>query len=141
MTSSSLKRDDLVYPELSYKLVGYAYEVFNELGYGHHEKNYQKAYAIQLKQNNHTFTEQTYYPLKFKGEIIGKAYLDFEIDEKVIVELKKDALFSKRNIEQVMEYLRLSNKKLAILINFTPQGVKTKRLINFEVTNSDIVIR
>jgi len=137
MAVQNLKRDDLIYPELSFKLIGYAFEVFNELGYGHHEKNYQRAYSILLKQNNHAFQEQKYYDLKFKGEIIGKAFLDFEIDDKVVVELKKDALFSGKHINQTMEYLRLSNKKLAILINFTSKGVKSKRLINFDAVKQD----
>ncbi|MBI4648942.1 MAG: hypothetical protein HY738_20725 [Bacteroidia bacterium] len=50
-----LRRDDLVYPELSYQLIGYAYEVFDELGPGHSEKTYQKAYAIMLRKNNHKY--------------------------------------------------------------------------------------
>ena len=132
MKSPDLKRDDLVYPELSYKLVGYAYEVFNELGYGHPEKVYQRAFAILLKQNNHAFQEQKYYALTFRGEIVGKGFLDFEVEEKVVVELKKNGLYSGKNIQQVMEYLISNKRKLAILINFTAQGVRTKRLINFE---------
>ena len=140
MSTPKLNRDDLVYPELSYKLVGYAFEVFNDLGYGHHEKHYQRAYSILLKQNNHIFEEQKYYNLKFKGEIIGKSFLDFEVEQKIIIELKKDALFSGKHIEQVMEYLKESGLKLAILINFSSQGVRTKRLINFEVINKDSIV-
>ncbi len=83
-----IRRDDLVYPELSYQLVGYAYEVFNELGPGHSEKTYQKAHAVMLTRNNHKFMEQVYYPVKFKNEIISKGFLDFSIEEKIIVELK-----------------------------------------------------
>lgn len=44
-----IQKQDLIYPELSYKLVGLAYNVFNELGHGHLEKIYQKAYAKELK--------------------------------------------------------------------------------------------
>ncbi|MCX6294861.1 MAG: hypothetical protein NTX97_02140 [Bacteroidetes bacterium] len=53
MTISMLKRTDLVYPELSFILVGCAYEVFNELGPGHTEKIYQRALAaifVEKKQ-------------------------------------------------------------------------------------------
>ena len=45
----SLKKD-LVYPELSYKIVGVLFEVYNEIGPGHHEKYYQKAIALGLKK-------------------------------------------------------------------------------------------
>lgn len=50
--------------------------------------------------------EQVYFPLKFKDELIGKTYCDFIVEEKIIVELKKDSRFS----------------KAAILINFTSSG-------------------
>jgi len=125
-----VRRNDLVYPELSYEIVGCAYEVWDELGPGHSEKIYQKSYAIVLRTKNKKFQEQVYYSLKFRDEIVGKGFLDFLIDDKIIVELKKDGNFSKTNIEQVLNYLKLSNLKLAILINFTKEGVKFKRIVN-----------
>jgi GxxExxY protein len=123
-------KQDLVHPELSYNLIGCAYEIFNELGFGHPEKIYQRAFAVQLKTKNIAFKEQVYHPLKFKDEIIGKFFFDFLVDEKVIIELKKDNRFSKQHIDQVNEYLRISGIKLAILINFAPNGVIYKRLVN-----------
>lgn len=122
--------EDLVYPELSYKIVGCAFEVFNELGYGHPEKYYQAALAVALKNKNISYREQAYFPLKFQGEIIGKGFSDFLVEEKVIIELKKNAQFSKTNIDQVNKYLKSSGMKLAILINFTPNGAIFKRLVN-----------
>ncbi len=127
-----LKRSDLVYPELSYKIVGCAFEVFNELGFGHAEKYYQKAMAIALKKAGLNFKEQFYAPLKFQGELVGKLYLDFLVDDKVIVELKKSDHFSKSNIDQVNQYLLSSKTQLAILINFSSKGIISKRLINIE---------
>jgi GxxExxY protein len=125
-----VRRNDLVYPELSYEIVGCAYEVWDELGFGHSEKIYQKSFAIVLRTKNKKFQEQVYYSLKFRDEIVGKGFLDFLIDDKIIIELKKDGNFSKTNIEQVLNYLKLSNLKLAILINFTKEGVKFKRIVN-----------
>ena len=68
--------------------------------------------------------------MKFKDKVIGRGFLDFSVDNKIIVELKKDQTFTKTHIDQVVNYLKLSNYKLAILINFTAQGVKFKRLVN-----------
>lgn len=130
MTISTVKRTDLVYPELSFIIVGCAYEVFNELGPGHTEKIYQRALAAVFEEKKIIFKEQEYYPLKFKDKVIGRGFLDFAVDNKIIVELKKDETFTKTHIDQVVNYLKLSNYKLAILINFTPQGVKFKRLVN-----------
>ncbi|MBI4932166.1 MAG: GxxExxY protein [Bacteroidetes bacterium] len=125
-----VRRDDLVFPELSYQIVGCAYEVFDELGPGHLEKIYQRAFAISLKRKEIKYAEQVGYLLKFKDEIVGKGILDFCVDDKVIVELKKDGNFSKTHIEQVLNYLKLSDLKLSILINFTKEGVKFKRIVN-----------
>jgi len=125
-----VRRNDLVYPELSYEIVGCAYEVWDELGSGHLEKIYQKSLAIVLRTKNIKFQEQVYYSLKFRNEIVGKGFLDFLIDDKIIVELKKEGNFSKTHIEQVLNYLKLSDLKLGILINFTKEGIKFKRIIN-----------
>lgn len=123
-------REDLVYPELSFKIVGCAFEVYNKLGFGHAEKYYQKALSIELTDKKIPFKEQVYFPLRYNDEIIGKGFCDFVIDEKVIVELKKNAHFSKANIDQVNQYLKTSNLKLAILVNYTSSGAIFKRLVN-----------
>lgn len=127
-----VRRNDLVYPELSFKLVGCAYELFNEIGFGHLEKIYQKGYAALLKKQEIIFKEQVYHPLKIGDEVIGKLFFDFLIDEKVVVELKKDARFSKQHIDQVNQYLKASKLKLALLINFTGNGVVFKRILNIQ---------
>lgn len=127
-----LRKQDLVYPDLSYKINGCAYEVFNELGFGHQEKFYQRAMAVQFKKEGIIFKEQVYTPLKFKEEVIGKQYFDFLVEDKIIVELKKNAVFSKRNIDQVKQYLQTSKLQLALLINFSSTGVISKRIVNVQ---------
>jgi GxxExxY protein len=130
MKTPDLRRNDLAYPELSYQIVGCAYEVFKSLGHGHPEKIYQRAMAILFKERNINYKEQVYIPVKFRDKIVGKSFLDFSIEEKIIVELKKDFHFSKTHIDQVLNYLKTSELKLAILINFGKEGVTFKRIIN-----------
>lgn len=125
-----VERQDLIYPELSYKLVGLAYNVFNELGHGHLEKIYQKAYAKELKEAEIVFKEQAPYKVIYKEEVIGNNYLDFLIDDKVIVELKRSDFHTKKYIDQVSNYIKVSDLKLALLINFTSSGVRIKRVVN-----------
>ncbi len=127
---TNLRRDDLIYPDLSYKIIGCAYDVFNELGFGHHEKFYQKALAIAFRKKGLAFKEQVYKALKFQDEIVGKLFFDFIVEDKIVVELKKSNFYSKINIEQVNEYLKTSKIQLALLINFTPNGIIYKRLLN-----------
>jgi len=75
--------------------------------------------------------EQVYYPVAFNGKIVGKNFFDFLIDDKLVVEIKKGNNFSKRHIDQVLEYLKASNIRLAILINFGSNEVSFKRIVNF----------
>lgn len=70
--------------------------------------------------------------MSFKGKVIGTFYLDFLVDNSIILEIKKGKYFSKKNIEQVNEYLRITGRKLAIIANFTPSGVNFKRIINIK---------
>jgi len=137
MTNSKLRREDLVYPELCFKIVGVLFEVYNELGYGHSEKVYQKAVAIALKNAGLKFTEQKYYPLMFQGEKIGSGYFDFIVEEIIVLELKKGDRFVKAHIDQVNEYLVSNKLKLGILAYFAPRNLHYKRIVNIEgVANS-----
>jgi GxxExxY protein len=129
-TEKIVKKEDLIYPELSYKLVGLAFEVFNELDAGHLEKVYQKAYAKELTATKLNFKEQVSYKVFYKNEVIGNNYLDFLVEDKIIIELKRTDFYSKKHIEQVSNYLVVSKLKLALLINFTSRGVRIKRVVN-----------
>ena len=126
----NLIKRELIYPELSYQIVGILFEVYNQLGPEHHEKYYQRAIATELKRCNLSFKEQVFIPLYFKKKIIGRQYLDFLIEDKVILEIKKGDRFSKRNIEQISEYLKVSGLKLGILANFGSKELKFKRVVN-----------
>jgi len=122
----------VIYKELSYEIVGILFEVYNELGYGYNEKNYEEAVALSLAKQNIKFRRQAPYEIKYKDEPIGKYSLDFIIEDKIVLELKKGDYFSKRNIDQVKEYLSVTNTKLAILANFTSTGVKFHRVLNIK---------
>lgn len=126
----AVEKQDLIYPELSYKLIGIAFEVFNELGFGHLEKTYQKAFSKELKTAGLVFDEQIKHAVIYKEENIGNYYFDFKVDGKVVIELKKSGYMSKKNIEQISNYLKVSGLKLGLLIVFTPDGVRYKRIVN-----------
>ncbi|MBU1146189.1 GxxExxY protein [Patescibacteria group bacterium] len=130
MGGSVIKRNDLIYPDLCYKIIGVLYTAYNELGPGYQEKYYQKAVAEFLKVNSLFFEEQVNTPLIVNGNKIGSYYLDFLIDRKIILELKRGEVFRKSNIEQVFAYLKATNLKLGIIANFTKNGLKFKRIVN-----------
>ncbi len=125
-----LQRQDLLYPEISYLIIGCAFDVYNSIGSGYHEKYYQKALIEAFTEKDISFQTEVSFPLSYKGKVIGRKRLDFLIDGKVVVELKKGDNFSKSHIDQVLEYLRTQNLKLAILINFGSRDVVFKRIVN-----------
>jgi len=133
-----IEKKDLIYPDLSYEIIGCAYDVFNSIGGGHKEIVYQRAMSLSLKGKNITYTEQQYYPVKFKDQVVGKNFFDFLVDEKIVVELKSSTRFNKAHFEQVLNYLNLSNIKLALLISFDQGGVNCKRVVNFKTLSKTI---
>jgi len=120
----------ILYKEESYKIIGQCFEVFNQLGPGLREKNYQRALEELLKDQNVVFESQLYVPLKINDKIIGKYFLDLLIDKKIAIELKVGDHFFCRDIEQLFSYLKSSKLKLGIIVNFTFRGVKYKRVLN-----------
>lgn len=120
----------VIYPELSYEVVGILFDVYNELGYGYSEKHYQRAIAQAFRNRGIRFQEQVYIPLQFQGQAISKFFFDFVVDDKIILELKREGRFSRQYIAQVNNYLKSSGMKLALLVNFGKDGVKFKRLVN-----------
>lgn len=127
-----LQKKDILYPELSYKIIGCAFEVYNSLGAGLLEKQYQKAMSIEMKKKNISFQEQAYYPVEYKGKNIGKGYMDFLVEGKVVVELKRGDHFSRNHIQQVISYLNYAELELGLLIHFTKDSVKHKRILNIQ---------
>jgi|ERR1051326_942610 GxxExxY protein len=124
--------DDLVYPELSYTIVGVAYEVFNHFSYNQPEKVYQKAMVVGLQKKGLKAIPESNADLYYLGELIHKGRMDILVEDQVLVELKRGVRFSKAQFDQVNRYLSAKNIKLGILINFTPEGVIFRRLVNLK---------
>ncbi len=123
---------DLVYPELSYRITGILFDVFNKLGYQYQEKYYQRSIGHLLRKLTIPFKEQVYAPIEFDGKTIGGYFYDFLVDDKIILEIKRGDRFSRSDIGQILAYLKRANIKLGILARFSSKGLKFKRVINFD---------
>ncbi|MBI4118787.1 MAG: GxxExxY protein [Parcubacteria group bacterium] len=130
MDKIKLNREDLVYPELSYKIVGILFDVYNSVGYGQDERTYQRAVATALNDVGLKFKEQVYFPLSYSGKKIGSGYLDFLVEDKIVLEIKKGDRFVKSHIDQVYRYLTGNNLRLGLLAYFAPRNVHFKRILN-----------
>lgn len=120
----------LVYKELSYKIVGALYENYNNLGYGHRERTYQKALEEEFNNQRITFKKELYFPIYFKNKLVSKYFFDFLVEDKIILELKVSNDLYQNDISQILAYLKTRNYHLGILAVFTNNGVKTKRIVN-----------
>lgn len=133
----------IVEKDLSYKIVGILFEVHTELGGQYQEKYYQRAVAKALQAENIPFVEQIAIDLTFKDEKIGKYYLDFLIDNKVILELKAEPQIRRKELRQVLAYLKASKVELGIVANFRGDKLRYVRVLNSEVNfirnNSDTI--
>ena len=123
------KNNSLVHSELSYTLVGKSFEVYNQLGSGHKEKIYQQAFAEALSKAGLKFGEQIYCPIYFGNKIVGKYYLDFLVNDLVVVELKVGRRYRKQDYEQIKRYLSHSKIGLGLLVRFDESGVTFQRVL------------
>ncbi|TSC83016.1 MAG: hypothetical protein G01um101419_340 [Parcubacteria group bacterium Gr01-1014_19] len=129
-TKSKVYKPDLIYPDLSYQIVGILFDVFLELGYGYRENQYQKAVEIALKNSKVPYSKELPVKITYRGEFLATNYLDFLIDERMVLELKQRNRFNKNDIDQLYNYLKATDLKLGILARFTRSGVKFKRIVN-----------
>lgn len=121
---------ELIYPNESYHIMGLMFEVHNKLGYGLREKDYQIAVKEIFIEDRMNFQEQVRAQIQLPNNKIKIYYLDFLIDNKIVLEIKTQDRFYKDNIAQVYSYLKAKDLKLGIIVNFTKKGVLFKRIIN-----------
>jgi GxxExxY protein len=110
---------ELLYKEEVFKIVGAAMEVYNELGAGFLEAVYQEALEIEFLRQGIPFESQKPLPISYKGQPLKKTYVaDFVVYDKMIVELKALERLSGSEEAQVLNYLKATELRLAVLLNF-----------------------
>lgn len=117
----TLRRADILYPKLSYVIVGLLFEIHRERGHYCREKQYADALEQKL------IALEMYYQRELK--VGGGNRLDFVIDNKIVLELKTKTTLSKNDYIQTQRYLQASSYKLALLINFRRKHLSPKRVI------------
>ena len=115
---------------MSYKINGCLFEVYNALGAGLKEKTYQDALAVVFSEQGLIFEREVRLPILFHEMNVGTSILDFLVNNSIVVELKIGEYYSRKNMEQILEYLKAHDLKLGLLANFTREGVRIKRIVN-----------
>ena len=105
--------------DISYKIRGAIFEVHNELGPGLLESTYEAALLYELKEQGLNVRSQVVLPLNYKDVYLDAGYrLDLLVENKVIIEIKSIEQLARVHHKQLMTYLRLTNLKLGVLVNF-----------------------
>ena len=119
--------------ELSTIIIGAAIDVHTELGPGLLESIYETCLYYELKQIGLKVERQVELPVLYKNMLLDSGFrLDLLVQDKVIIELKAVKELGDIHLAQTLTYLKLSNLKLGLLINFNETRVKNgiQRVVN-----------
>lgn len=113
---------------LTERIIGCAMSVHKILGPGLLESSYEAALCIELEDARLPFTRQIGIPLCYKGRLIGEHRPDLVVSNAVIVEIKSVEALAPIHTAQLVAYLRLTNLKVGLLLNFNSvvlrQGIR-----------------
>ena len=119
----------LIYADLTYRLRGAVFAVYNTLGSGHKEQVYQKALAKEMTELQIPYQREVSLNVSYKGEPVGNYRPDFVVDDKVIIELKAVEFMPKVYETQLVHYLKTTGFQLGLLVNFGAPKLQIKRLV------------
>ncbi|KDN56341.1 GxxExxY protein [Flavobacterium seoulense] len=123
--------EEYIYKNENFKIVGILFEVHRNLGKGFSEIVYKDAIEYEFKQNNIPYEREKEFSVQYKDTVLNhKFYADFVVYDKIILEIKTVDCFNNSHYNQCLNYLKISNNKLAILANFNLLSLEYKRIID-----------
>ena len=110
--------------DISYKIRGAIFNIYNALGPGLLESVYVAALIFELKKEGLKVLKEVPMPVYYQNEKLELGFrLDLLIDDKVIIEVKSVENLAEVHHKQVLTYLKLTKLKLAILVNFNVENI------------------
>ncbi|HWZ43365.1 MAG TPA: GxxExxY protein [Candidatus Saccharimonadales bacterium] len=107
--------------ELTKKIIGIFYEVYNELGYGFLESVYRNSMELALRSRGLSVQAEAPIVVFFRGENVGNFRADLVVEGCILLELKTVATIVSAHEAQVLNYLRSTDLELGLLLNFGPK--------------------
>jgi GxxExxY protein len=117
--------------DLTKKLIGCFYTVYNALGYGFLESVYQSALAIELRKQGFRVTCQQPFTVHYDGHIVGEFVADIVVDD-LVLELKAVRTLMPEHENQLLNYLNASHYEVGLLFNFGPTPQLKRRIYDNE---------
>ncbi len=123
--------NDLLFKDITEKIIGASFEVHRFLGNGFQEVIYQRALAYELQKANLQFVREIEQDIYYKDleKPIGTRRADFVVENKILVELKAIIQLEDVHLAQVLNYLKAYRLEVGLLINFGSKSLTFKRLV------------
>ena len=123
--------EKIIFKEESYKIIGICMNIHSTLGNGFLEAVYCEVLEKEFVKNNIPYQTEVKLDLFFNGEKLDKKYkADFICFDNIILEIKAVSFIHENFTKQILNYLKATDKKLGLLINFGEKSLKYKRIIN-----------
>ena len=104
--------------DITEKIIGAAYAVYNTLSHGFLEKVYENALALELRAEGMAVVQQGVVDVLYHGSTVGRYFADMIVADQVIVEVKAISELDKAHEVQLVNYLKASEMEVGLLINF-----------------------
>ena len=121
--------------DLTFKIIGCAMEVHNQMGNGFQEVIYQRALAIEFDLQGLSFARELEMELEYKGHDVGTRRVDFFVEDKVMVEIKAIVNLEGVHKAQAINYCEAYNIADGLLINFGAERLQYHRVFNKKLKN------
>lgn len=119
----------MLHGEITYRVIGLAMEVHNKLGAGFLEKVYENALMVALRREGIRAEQQVPIKIHFENVVVGDYVADIFIEDKLILELKAVEAISAIHRAQVINYLKATGVRLALILNFGNPKLQHERLV------------
>jgi GxxExxY protein len=119
----------LIFREETQRIIGFAFEVLNEIGHGLHEKIYENALTVLFKLNGIAFDQQRRFSIQFRGVEVGEFVPDLIAFGSVIIDAKVIDRITDHERGQMLNYLRITKLRVGLILNFKHARLEWERII------------
>ena len=117
------------YEELTEKIIGCTYTVYNRMGFGFLESVYQNCLTIELAKQNLKAEQQKEIVVHYDDQVVGRFRADVVVENQILIELKSVSRLNKAHEVQLVNYLVATGMNIGLLINFGETKVEVKRKV------------
>jgi len=111
------------------KIIGFSFEVLNEVGHGLNEKIYENSLTVLFQQNGVAFDQQRRFPVLFRGVEVGEFIPDLIAFGSVIVDAKVIDRITDHERGQMLNYLRITKLRVGLIVNFKNARLEFERVV------------